>query len=569
LLMLPGVPMSAMGRAIEVTATTATPATTTTTNPTTTTTAATTTTTTTTTGIAVPCIPAPVKVDLLEVFRVATSGFLKLKFLTNTLTIFKPTYVTYWVSLHGTQFTAYSDETEAHMQHEFTIGEGTSVRVEKVVYENDDLCEIECHVTQDNITQFYFSTRDSAHCENWMIVFIERSKGFFDKKVENFDLGGNDVMDEEADIQSDRNSRLTSCASSDREKILEGYLSRYCPSNIFSKWSLCWIELSDDAVFCWPKDDKDGARDRRRCKEYLSIDGYSRVDVIESTDIGKYLFFIAVKNEDETYTSWRFFSESAASASAWMKGVKDRIAKCQLLDSASAAIALLPTPRAARTNRSTIRALEDSVHDFAVKDFSSPEACPVAYQRDKTLMGSMMLKLRGTYMNREKMRQFYLQRFCHPVYHGFIQEDQAAMGNEDVICVSVFENQRVLPFNGFNCLNLVIGLDPAKLSDMDGVKFPDRYLKMTLPPPGYEWVKDEKNNFRVDLSYWETAEGGWTYATSFSRYAVHKRQRRSLTDINHVKAMTRRRRWIRNAQKISSVEAGFDECGHNTHVLSV
>lgn len=47
--------------------------------------------------------------------------------------------------------------------------------------------------------------------------------------------------------------------------------------------------------------------------------------------------------------------------------------------------------------------------------------------------------------------------------------------------------------------------------------------------------------------YTQTDENGWTYASSFSRFATHIFEGRSLTDKKDPKALVRRRKWFRKA----------------------
>lgn len=493
--------------------------------------------------------------DLLRIFRIATAGFLKVKFIKNSRSIWPAAYISYWVSLHGNQLTAYTDETEAAVRHQYTIDRDTTVTVEEIQYYGTR-SNIICKVSQRGKAHFYFSCEDPGLCENWMIVIIERSRGFFDHQIENFELK-NDVMDDELDVQSETRSTFTISPT------LEGFLSRHTPSSVFSKWAMSWVELKDDTMRCWHSDDK-SARDRTQCSEFLNIDAFSRVGVIDGGRDGHCSFFVAAKQDDETFVSWRFCCTDGVLAAEWVRGIQDSIRRCQYRHSAAVSEEERLFPMDKKTTRSSIRSaadagdllveqsppLEDRNDMAATKDFSDPSRCPVLYERDNTLMGGIMQLLRGSEKNKDHIRQFYLQKFCHPVVHGFVVENEHAAGVEDVICVSVFENQRFLPINGFSALNLVIGLDPAKLSDMDGCKFPDRYLRLATPPDGYEWVPD--SSFKVDFTHAETGQGGWTYASSFPRYSVHKKQRRSLTDINHYKAKTRRRRWVRRARKISN-----------------
>ena len=51
----------------------------------------------------------------------------------------------------------------------------------------------------------------------------------------------------------------------------------------------------------------------------------------------------------------------------------------------------------------------------------------------------------------------------------------------------------------------------------------------------------------MDKTYTRTDENGWTYASSFSRFATHLCEGRSLTDKKDPKALVRRRKWFRKA----------------------
>lgn len=487
--------------------------------------------------------------DLLRIFKIATSGFLSMKFL-KPHTILPPSYETYWLSLHGAELSAYSDETQKKMLHRFVIDSNTSVFVSEIEYTQANCSSIICCISQGGKPKCYFKCSDETICENWMIVIIERSKGVLNSKIEKFDLN-KDVMDDELDVQSESRATISGA------HVREGFLSRYSPRSVFFAWSMTWVDFRNDVLRCWISDDRT-IRERTQCAEFLNVDAFSRVGFLPNSTPGECKFFVAAKCDDDIFMSWRFCGSDPVVVAEWVKEIQESIYKSQVRYSAKADTEDRLNYNDIKTERSTIRSAEE-VNDFIPSlltgrledlDFSVVSNCPVVYQRDDTLMSLVMQKIRGIDADQDIVRLFYLQRFCHPVVHGFIVESEAAVGTEPVICVSVFENQRFLPFNGFSALNLIIGLDPAKLSDMDGCKFPDRYLKLAQPPDGYEWVPDSK--FKVDFAYSDTGEGGWTYASSFPRYAVHRKQRRSLTDINHPKAKTRRRRWIRKAQQINN-----------------
>jgi hypothetical protein len=127
------------------------------------------------------------------------------------------------------------------------------------------------------------------------------------------------------------------------------------------------------------------------------------------------------------------------------------------------------------------------------------------YVNDSTLYGRLR---KANVANPEvhlKLNSFYMQYFAFGCdFPGFI-------------LIRVCENQRYIPFKGWNCLHL-LPTDPAKLSNDHGEKFPYRYLKSTDPPLGYHWP-DVPPVGNVGWSVEEdTEDGGWKYAPVFSSF---------------------------------------------------
>eukprot|EP00602_Paraphysomonas_sp_CaronLab_P003828 CAMPEP_0185039128 /NCGR_PEP_ID=MMETSP1103-20130426/35659_1 /TAXON_ID=36769 /ORGANISM="Paraphysomonas bandaiensis, Strain Caron Lab Isolate" /LENGTH=213 /DNA_ID=CAMNT_0027577899 /DNA_START=98 /DNA_END=736 /DNA_ORIENTATION=+ len=145
------------------------------------------------------------------------------------------------------------------------------------------------------------------------------------------------------------------------------------------------------------------------------------------------------------------------------------------------------------------------------------------YRIDENRIVQLVRRRRGDLLEAdEAYRDFYREYFTHAVY-----------GKEDIV-VEVFENHRYVPVIGWNNRNLLRN-DPAKLSDRNGVKFPNRYLSKTNPPVGYRWLNrsdpemtvsdnlgDGKcghrtgyKRFCVDFDEGPCDEEGWMYARSF------------------------------------------------------
>lgn len=85
------------------------------------------------------------------------------------------------------------------------------------------------------------------------------------------------------------------------------------------------------------------------------------------------------------------------------------------------------------------------------------------YVNDSTLWGRLYKSDESDPVVAEEINQLYLEYFTRPV-----------VGRPDLLVVSVYENQRYIPLSGWNCLHLLVG-ERAKLSDRNGVKFPNRY----------------------------------------------------------------------------------------------
>lgn len=462
------------------------------------------------------------ELDLLRAFRRAKTGFLSCKIADTSMFMSDPSYVMYWLVLSESVLSMYVDETQSVSVLELRLHAETQVHVEEMEYSPEDSKMI-CAVTENDKVKFLFSSRDIELCKAWRSSILQAA--------------ARESSGEEVDESLPASSDLA-----ESEVFKDGFLTKYRKSAIYSRWVISRTELRDNTVQCWFANSKVDSADRPS-ENFLALHAFSRVDWLPQEVPGENRFFVSVKRSGGTYHSWRFASPDKGEAAEWIDAINKSIQECQVRYAV-----LGPSDLCGKTT-------SESTSERDLEDYSDPANCPVLYERDPTLMASIMQRVRRkTSVDRENFKRFYLSRFCYPVIRGHCFEGEHAVGTENVIRVIVYENQRFLPIGvrrGFNALNLVMGMDPPKLSDMDGVKFPDRYLKMAEPPDGFEWLLDSCA-FSVDSTHTNTGEGGWTYASTFSQYREQYKNRCSIVDPSHSEAKTRRRRWFRDAHRIPS-----------------
>jgi hypothetical protein len=470
---------------------------------------------------------APVDADVLKMFDVSTYGFLFCK-VSAKLGLFGPRkYTMYWLNLNDDCLQFYADETQTDLKHEIRLNDSMRVKVEAV--EISAMGSKLIFSLSDNGTVLcLFNSFDSAEVENWMLALIEKIRGPF-RDDENFDKGESDPLIER------RSTSIATTAIGDIN--CSGFLMHFRPGSIFSPWELCFLQLNESSIQFWYSASPT-ATTEKKVAGTISLQGHTRVRRVPCKDPAQHIFFVAVRTALGTYNSYRFMSKDFDEVDNWMQIVEHVVTRNQVRESS----------RLTHHNSAESHPSSSTSSLFSSSSAYSgirPPAAPVLYSRDGTMAGKIMQLLVGDNIDNASLRQFYLEYFCVPVIHGFRVETEPANGTEDTVCVIIFENQRYLPLKGFSSLNLIVGVDPAKLSNAAGVKFPDRYLRRTPPPEGYEWIE---SSFRVDNAYTDTGKGGWTYASSFPRFETHLYERRSKTDMSDRRAYVRRRRWVRSAR---------------------
>ncbi|KAG1689669.1 hypothetical protein DVH05_002026 [Phytophthora capsici] len=100
----------------------------------------------------------------------------------------------------------------------------------------------------------------------------------------------------------------------------------------------------------------------------------------------------------------------------------------------------------------------------------------------------------------------------------------------------IFENQRVSMFGKW-APNHLLPTDRPRFSNRDGDKAMS-FEQVTLPPH-WSWTTP----WRIDKSYTDCDDEGWSYATDFPRFKFHLARGKS--SMKRLGASVRRRRWIR------------------------
>lgn len=468
-------------------------------------------------------------VDLLKLFDVSTCGFLQCKVVVGAAKVFNfvsSPFVTYWASIDDDTLRFFSSETESTVRYSHVITTSTSVKVDTIDYLERGETIITICVSEDDVPQFYARSEDSAAMEGWIIAIIEKSRGPF-ASSENFDLPP--ISQKEDDTP-----KVTRFAG---ELFHNGMLKIPVESSLFSNKQF-YVELNHMTVSYWNSSVTDAKRDRNSATGVIQLDGYSRCFPVPNRDSIEFEFFVATKKSNGKFATTRFVAKDKVDQASWVEIINLCITKVQLQHDK---IMENLSPRGSLISASP------SVEPRYVSLQASKTPAPRLYHRDETAIGKIMNKIIGDSVDEETLKRFYLDTFCVPVRRNRRLESEVPGEREEMICVILYENQRYAPFKGFSVLSLIAGLDPAKLSSGDGVKFPDRYLRFSPPPPGYEWIG---GSFSIDMTYTRTDKAGWTYASSFKRFEVHLAENRSLTDISHRKALVRRRRWVRHARLI-------------------
>ncbi|KAF1777308.1 protein of unknown function DUF4782 [Phytophthora cactorum] len=100
----------------------------------------------------------------------------------------------------------------------------------------------------------------------------------------------------------------------------------------------------------------------------------------------------------------------------------------------------------------------------------------------------------------------------------------------------IFENQRVSMFGKW-APNHLLPTDRPRFSNRDGDKAMS-FEQVSLPP-NWSWTTP----WRIDKSYTDCDDEGWSYATDFPRFKLHLARGKS--SMKRLGASVRRRRWIR------------------------
>jgi hypothetical protein len=123
------------------------------------------------------------------------------------------------------------------------------------------------------------------------------------------------------------------------------------------------------------------------------------------------------------------------------------------------------------------------------------------------------------------------------------------IGNETskqrIMEIDIFENQRraILPPNEWSAENLTSS-DRYALSDETG-KYPAPYSSLddATPPIGCIWDHSANGGWKLDMTYTETDENGWSYGIDFDFIMSNYKKKKST--ISPIGRFCRRRRWYR------------------------
>ena len=391
---------------------------------------------------------AILEVNILKMFDVTTVGFLKCKVMTGLGFMKSPKFRTYWANLEDDCLKLFADETQSELQHTVPIKESTEVKVDSVEFSSSG-SNIIFVIAEKGHPLCFISSFDAVEIENWMLAIIEKSRGPFGAQ-ENFDLGTQHDPKERESV-----SLKTTFLG---EVSKEGFLNLCNPTSVFSQWSMCYVTLNEYLLQFWQSNNSETTE--KKVLGTISLAGCVRVGrILSCSNSSQHVFFIACRKLDGTYRSYRFSTPNSLDMEAWIETLNHNIEKNQL-KLASESISGSPT--------------HSSLYRRPSLTPSTGSRPPVIYERDDTLASNIMRTLKGDTTDEESYRKFYLDYFCFPIVDNRNFEDRRATGEEETIGVTVFENGRYAPFKDFNMLNLIIGIDPFKLSDANGVKFPDR-----------------------------------------------------------------------------------------------
>ncbi|ETI55095.1 hypothetical protein F441_02169 [Phytophthora nicotianae CJ01A1] len=124
----------------------------------------------------------------------------------------------------------------------------------------------------------------------------------------------------------------------------------------------------------------------------------------------------------------------------------------------------------------------------------------------------------------------------------------------------IFENQRVSMFGKW-APNHLLPTDRPRFSNRDGDKAMS-FEQVSLPP-NWSWTTP----WRIDKSYTDCDEEGWSYATDFPRFKFHLARGKS--SMKRLGASVRRRRWIRMMayvpQEATTDSPSAPTAGNNTN----
>lgn len=119
--------------------------------------------------------------------------------------------------------------------------------------------------------------------------------------------------------------------------------------------------------------------------------------------------------------------------------------------------------------------------------------------------------------------------------------------------VDVFENQRrsLIPPNSFSAASLNAS-DRHPLSDETG-KLPASYSSLddAAPPHGCVWDTSANGGWKIDMTYTDTDDAGWSYGIDFDFIMTNLKKGKSTT--NRYGRFCRRRRWYRIAWSFEEI----------------
>lgn len=468
-----------------------------------------------------------------------------------------------WVVLDARVLITYTDESQTVETGKFKIDEDTVIETMDPEEEKKFIFTIfnSNSSRQDNLCPLILCAEDSLMIESWMIYLIQSSLGPY-RPSENF--SENEIkMNEEQNIEIKlpnlengiEPSNLSDKASDQNYALLDPNISHIKLKFPISDYLLC-----RDTCGLWRK-------------KYFILDetaiirGYKNTDNLEVMTVARYInrgtrviklpkgfesqlysFALITSFNLDRKTNYcinqtlRFSVYNEKDLLLWMMAIQ-YVIEYDSLDRQQ----VVNLPHTLQTKSLKMRAARLTVP----LSFPNTESRTAFYINDDTVWGAIYRVDEQDPVAIKAMNHLYRKYFTIPF----------DATSEDTLVVSVFENQRYLPFNGWSALHLLPG-DPATLSDRLGVKFPNRYLKRTEPPNGYYWPLTVTDHGNEVSNEWTTAQcfGGWLYSKQFASF-----ERDSTQHLVHLVPQRccymRRRKWIRFAYRISSTDSSsYNHC---------